>query len=502
MADSQAPGTQPRHHIVVPSRSDSLLRTMTEPVGGPLGKRTAPGRIDPGFFTIERVLVLMTAVSAIMAVMTKSHCRTAGWTTPDQQSTVCWSAFPNSFVDHKLGTMFPFLSQGSPFDHPVLAGWIAGITAWLTRGAGDGALRQLAFFDLNAALIAAAWIVTVVLVARTAGRRPWDAAIVAASPVLILTAYVSWDFWAAALVALAIYLFARGQTLWAGAVFGVAALAAPYVIFVVLALLLLGVRSGHTTKMLEMVAAAAIAWLLVLAPIMAANPPAFPDYLKNLLASEPSESSIYGGINLLAKRMGWPTLDVGASNAIATILLLVLVLGLIALALYTPRKPRVAQLMFVAAAGFMVVNKATEPWHAVWLVPLLALAMPRWRPVLAWQAAIITHFIALMLFRSKVLGNLSDQHAIDAPYFLMAALTADVATCVLIGLCIRDMFVPGFDVVRRGSGDDPQGGILLDSPGVPTRALIDVASPDVLPADVPADDHKDDAEKEREQPQQ
>lgn len=479
MADSQAPGTKPRHDIVVPSRSDSLLRTMTEPVGGPLGKRTAPGSTNPGFFTVERVLVLMTAVSAIIAVMTKSHCRTAGWTTPDQQSTVCWSAFPNSFVDDKLGTMVPYFSQGSPFDHPVLAGWIAGITAWLTRGSGDGALRQLAFFDLNAALIAVAWMVTVVLVARTAGRRVWDAALVAASPVLILTAYVSWDFWAAALVALAIYLFARRQTLWAGAVFGVAALAAPYVIFIVLALLLLGIRTGHTTKMLEMVAAAAIAWLLVLAPIMAVNPPAFPDYLKNLLASEPSESSIYGGMNLLAKRMGWPGLDVGATNALATILVVVLVFGLIALALYTPRKPRMAQLMFVAAAGFMVVNKSTEPWHAVWLVPLLALALPRWRPVLVWQAAIITHFIALMLFRSKVLGNLSDQHAIDAPYFLMAALTAGVATCALIGLCIRDMFVPGFDVVRRGAGDDPQGGVLLDPPAAATRALVAGARTDM-----------------------
>lgn len=494
MADSQAPGTKPRHHIVVPSRSDSLLRTMTEPVGGPLGRRTAPGSTNPGFFTVERVLVLMTAVSAIIAVMTKSHCRTAGWTTPDQQSTVCWSAFPNSFVDDKLGTMVPFFSQGSPFDHPVLAGWIAGITAWLTRSSGDGALRQLAFFDLNAALIAVVWMVTVVLVARTAGRRVWDAALVAASPVLILTAYVSWDFWAAALVALAIYLFARRQTLWAGAVFGVAALAAPYVIFVVLALLLLGIRTGHTTKMLEMVAAAAIAWLLVLAPIMAVNPPAFPDYLKNLLASEPSESSIYGGMNLLAKRMGWPGLDVGATNTLATILLVVLVFGLTALALYTPRKPRMAQLMFVAAAGFMVVNKSTEPWDAVWLVPLLALALPRWRPVLVWQAAIITHFIALMLFRSKVLGNLSDQHAIDAPYFLMAALAAGVATCALIGLCIRDMFVPGFDVVRRGAGGDPQGGVLLDPPAAATRALVTGARTDVSDAAETGSPEKDAAE--------
>ncbi len=462
MHHSQASGTQTRHPIVVPSRSDNMLRTWTEAVGGPLGTRTSPGQTNPGFFTVERVLVLMAAVSALIAVMTKSHCRTAGWTTPDQYSTVCFSVFPNAFVDDSVGTLLPFFSQGSPFEQPVLAGWIATITAWLTGSAGTGALRQLAFFDVNAALIAAAWITAVVLVARTSGRRVWDAAMVAASPVLILMAYVSWDFWAAALVSAGIYLFARKKTLSAGVFFGVAALAAPYPIFILMALVFLGIRTGHVAKMLELIAAAAIAWLLGLAPIMAINPPAFPDYLKNLISADATESSLYGGINLIAARMGWPTLEIGAINAMSGMLLILLVAGLLGLAIYTPRTPRVAQLVFIAAAGFMVLNKGTEPWHAVWLVPLIALAMPRWRPVLVWQAAIVTHFIALMLFRSKSLGNISNQHAIDTPFFLMAAVIGTVATCIMVGLVIRDMFVPAYDVVRRAGVADPQGGVLLE----------------------------------------
>lgn len=478
MQETQASGTSTRHPIVVPSRSDPLLRTMTEPVGGPLGKRAAPGSVNPGFFTVERVLVLMTAVSAIIAVMTKSHCRTSGWTTPDQQSTVCWSEFPNSFMDDKLGTLFPFFSQGSPFEHSMVAGWVAGITAALTSGSGDGALRQLAFFDLNAALIAVVWICTVIIVARTAGRRIWDAALVAASPLLMLVAYVSWDFWAAALVSLALYFFARRRTLWAGAVLGVASMAAPYPILVLLALVFLGLRARRVTKMLEMFAAALIAWLLVLAPVMVVNPSAFPDHVTNLLSAEPSDSSLYGGWNLVAERMGWPALDAATSNAVVAVLLGGLLLGIAALALYAPRRPRVAQLAFVAVAGFVVLGKNTEPWHAIWLLPLLALALPRWRPALLWQTAVIAHFIALMLFRSKVLGDISNQHAIDTPYFLLAAMTAGIATCVLIGLTVREMFDPGLDAVRRGSVEDPQGGDLLGPPADPQMSLIDeVASP-------------------------
>lgn len=460
MQESPPLGSSTPDPQVVPSRGDALLSTMTEPVGGPLGKRTAPGVIQPGFFTVERVLVLMTAVAALIAVLGKSHCRTSGWTTPDQYSTVCYSMFPNSFVNDNLSALFPFFSQGSPFGDSVLAGWIAGLTSWLTAASGDGAARQLAFFDVNAALIAVLWIITVVMVARTAGRRSWDGAIVATSPVFILMAYVSWDFWAVALVAMASYLFARSRVVATGAVLGVAATAAPYPVVILLALLFLGIRAGQVTKMLEMLAAALVAWLLVLAPVMLTNPSAYPNHLRALLAAEPSESSIYGGYNVVADRMGWVSMDVGVANALATVLLAVLIFGILTLAFYTPIRPRVGQLLFVAVAGFILLNKAAEPWHAMWLLPLVVLALPQWRPVLLWQAAVVAHFIALMLFRSKVLGDIVSQHAIDMPYFLMAAMVSALATCALVGVVIRDMYAREHDVVARGRVADPHAGVL------------------------------------------
>lgn len=461
----ERPAVRPtsRRTIVVPSRSDHLLATMTEPVGGPLGKRTAPGLTNPGFFTVERVLILMTAVAALLAVMAKSHCRTAGWSTPDQYSTGCFSQFPNALVDHQLGTLFPFLSQGSSFDGSVLTGWVAGVTAWFAGFAAEGRLRQLAFFDINAALLALLWILIVVIAARTAGRRKWDAAIVATSPLLILTAYVSWDLWAVALVSFALYLFARKKTLAAGALLGAAAMAAAYPIAILLTLLVLGVRARRITPMLELLAAALVAWLVLLVPVMLLNPPAFPDYLHKLLAAEPSNSSLYGGYNLVAERMGWALMDVPVANALMVVLLAVLAFGVVTLAMYAPRQPRVGQLLFVSVAAFMLLSKGTEPWHAIWLLPLVALAMPRWRPLLLWQAAAIVHFIAWLLFQSKVLGNIENQHVIDMPYFLMAAIISAAATIVMIGLVVRDIYNPQYDVVARGGMDDPHAGVLAGS---------------------------------------
>ncbi len=463
MQETPPSGSSTPQPLIVPSRSDPLLSAMTEVVGGPLGRRTAPGVVKPGFFTVERVLVLMTAAAALLAVVLKGHCRTAGWATPDQYSTVCYSVFPNAFLDGQLEKLVPFFSQGSPFDGPVLAGWVAGAAAWLTSAAGGGPVRQLAFFDVNAALIALLWILTVVVAARTAGRRSWDAAIIAASPVLILTAYVSWDFWAVAPVALALYFFARGRAVASGAALGVAAMAAPYPVVILLALLFLGIRAGALTKMLELLAAALVSWLLVLAPVMLFNPPAFADHVKQMMAAEPTESSIYGGYNLVAQRLGLDEMHVGTVNALSAVLLVVLVLGIMALAFYAPHPPRVGQLLFVAVAGYVVLSKDTEPWHAMWLVPLAALALPKWRPVLLWQAAVVAHFIALMLFRSKVLGNLGNQHAIDMPYFLLAAMISMLATCALAAMVVRDIYAPEHDVVARG-GQDPQGGVLDPAP--------------------------------------
>ncbi|MFC8303546.1 glycosyltransferase family 87 protein [Specibacter sp. NPDC057265] len=472
MQDSHVPGTPPRQPLVVPSRSDALLRRLTEPAGGPMGRRTAPGRTDPGFFTVERVLVIMTAFAALLAVMAKGHCRTTGWNTPDQQSTVCWSMFPNAYVEHRLDVVFPFFGQGSNFDQSVVAGSVAGATAWLTRSSGEGALRQLAFFDLNAALIAVLWIAVVILLARSAGRRPWDAAIVAVSPVLILTAFASWEMWAVALAVLGLYLFVRMRTLWAGVFFGLSALASPFGAVVLVALLFLGFRTGRATRMLEMLAAAILAWVLALAPLMARNPPAFPLYIRGLFAAEASDSSLYGGWNLVAGRMALPLLGPAAATAVAVVLVLAVLAGVACLALYTPRTPRVAQLVFLAVAGCQLVGKDAQPWHAVWLVPLVALALPRWRPVLLWQVALVAHFIALMLFQSKVLGGISNQHAIDTPYFVISALVAGCATGALMVLVIRDMFAPAHDVMRRGGVEDPQAGALQGPPSDPRHALV------------------------------
>lgn len=412
----------------------------------------------------------MTAASAFIALALKTHCRQLGWTTPDQYSTACYSEFPNAFTNKNLGELFPYLSKGASFDHGPIQGWAAGFATWLTSSSGDGALRRLAFFDVNAFFIAAVWIFTVIIVARTAGRRPWDAAIIAASPLLLLTAFISWDFWAAGLVALGIFLFSRKKALWAGFVLGIAVMAAPYALMVLLAVLVLGIRSRKATAALEVVAAAVVGFAVVLVPVMTNNPSGWGSYLKGMLEKSPTESSLFGAWNALAGTVNAPVLGIGTINILTAFLLAIVVLGVLTLGLYSPEKPRLAQLAAVGVAGFLLVSKFSEPWQAVWLLPLLALALPRWRPLLLWQAAMITSVISLLLYRSKVLGKINAQHAIDAPFFALAVIISLAATAAIIGLLVRDVLHAKFDAVRRGGIEDPQAGIFAESAEVATGA--------------------------------
>ncbi len=440
---------------------------MTEVLGGPLGHRTAPGIVRPGFFTVERVLLIMVLVSGVVAVLFKFHCRQAGWSTPDQYSTTCWSEIPNTFKDEGLAAFFPYSGSATGFDYPPLTGFIAGITAWLTGAAGQGAPRQLAYFDINATLIVVVWMVAIIATARSVRRRPWDAAIIAASPVLLFTALTSWDVWAAALVAVGLLLFARRRTFAAGAVLGLAASVQPYALLVLLAILLLAVRAGRVLPFVETLGAAVVGWLVVNLPVMVLNPVGWAGYWDDGLGNQATTSSIYGAYNLLAARLGLRTLGPGGADVAQLVFFLVAVVGVVWLVFAAPRQPRLGQLAFLLVAAYFLMDKHAAPQHVVWLLPLLALARPRWTMALLWQAAEILQFLALLLFLGRQLGDGNAQHAIDMPYFVLAVALHVLATLAVMGLVVRDVLRPAYDVVRRAGADDPLAGVLESAPEAP-----------------------------------
>ncbi len=446
---------------MVPSRSDTWLRRFTELIGGPLGRRTGPGIVDPGFFTIERVLVIMTTIAAVVAILAKTPCRAAGWTAPEMYYRACYSDWPVLFHSRDMGEgFFPYFSGG--FEYPVLLGMIAGITAWLVPETGEAA-GALIYFDINALLIVGAWIVTVLATSRMSARRPWDAAMVAVAPGIILAGTINWDLWAVMLASLAMLAFARNQVLLAGVLIGLGTATKLYPVLLLGAILVLAVRTGKYRPFLATLGAAAGAWLAVNLPVALINFEAWTYFFTFSNDRAAGYSSGWFAYNLLAKQVGLPTMDAGAVNAAALGLFALACIAIAVAGLAAPRRPRMAQLVFLIVAAFILTNKVYSPQFVVWLIPLVALAYPRWRDFLLWQFVEVLHWWATWLYLAKTTGGGDSQQNIDEAYYVMAVVAHMAALLYIMARVLHHMWYPEEDPVRTRGVDDPQGGPFADA---------------------------------------
>jgi uncharacterized membrane protein len=459
MQETKPPEHRKRARLVIPSRSDQLLRNFTELIGGPMGHRSAPGIVSPGFFTVERVLILLTVLAALTGILLKSYCRGNGWETPGQFYATCYSDFPELFRNRGLGAgAFPFITQGTFFEYPVLMGFIAGATALLVPGEGVTNERILAYFDVNATLIAAVWIVTVLATARMTARRPWDAAMVALAPGIVLAGTINWDMWAVGLLALGMYFFSRNRLVLAGVFIGLGTATKLYPLLILGALLLLALRTGRIRAFLVTAAAAAAAWLAVNLPVAALDPAGW-KYFYQFTEDRPAGySSPWFAYNLVAGRLGWLPLQADAINTAALNLFVLACILIGVLALAAPRRPRLAQLAFLIVAAFILTNKVYSPQFVIWLVPLLALARPRWRDFLIWQTFEGLHWAAVWMYLGQVTSGGPTQHNIDMPYYVLAVVFHMLATAYLMARVVADIWDPRHDVIRRYGMDDPHGG--------------------------------------------
>jgi hypothetical protein len=475
MQETKPPARPQRARLVVPSRSDLLLKNFTELIGGPMGARSAPGIVSPGVFTVERVLIILTVLAALCALVIKGYCRVNGWQTPGQFYSTCYSDFPDLFRNRSLGEdPFAFLSPGHLFEYPVLTGFIAAVTAWLIPGQGVTDSRTLGYFDVNDALIAALWIVAVLATARLSQRRPWDAAMVALAPGIVLAGTVSWDLWAVGLLAVGMLCFARERLVLAGVLIGLAAAAKPYAALVLAAVFLLSLRTGRLRAFFLTAGTAAAAWVTVNIPVALANPAGWAYSLGFPVSREAGYGSAWFAYNLVARRLRWPVLDPGAVNVLALALFLLACAAVAYIALTAPRRPRLAQLAFLLVGALILTNKVYSPQFVLWLIPLVALARPRWRDFLVWQGIEGLYWAAVWMYLAQVSSQGPTQHNIDMPYYVLAVAAHMLVTAYLMGRVVWDIYDPNYDPVRRHHLDDPHGGPFN---GLPDRLRLNPLNP-------------------------
>ncbi len=487
-----------------PSREDVVAAGAATALGGAPGRHS---RLDGRrFWTPVRWLVLLTLVTSLLGWWQKSPCRVNAWQDQYQYTRGCYTdVFALYFSERLDQGRTPYLEH--PVEYPVVIGGVMQVAATAVSGL-PAEERPRHFYDVTWALLTACALVAVVTTARLAGpRRPWDAAMFAVAPLLLLHGSTNWDLVAMALAGLGLVRWARGQPLAAGVLLGAATATKLYPVLFVVPLLALCSRAGRLRAGLVTAAATVLTPVLLSMPVYLTSP-SFADVagVQTQVAGSPLQRLGAEGLSALAPEhetvasdgtpvtavnaayrffdlntsrpadwdslwfvlqsaRGGVPLDSGAPPRLLNLLVAVSFLsalgGLVWLALRAPRRPRLMPMLFLTVLAFLLTNKVWSPQFSLWLVPLALLARPRWGPFLAWQAA---EALVLLTRFGFFVANGAPGRGLGVWWFLDAVLLRDLLLLLFAFFVVRDVLRPELDVVRADGVDDPAGGVLDGAP--------------------------------------
>ena len=474
---------------VIPTWTDPTVRRASEVIGGPLGRHAVVGRAV--WLTPLRVCLLMAILILIFGWLFKSACiqqgpNGAGGVTLDQSGqrpwiTGCYNDVVPLYGSHKLDTQaLPYKTSWTDSDgtvhymeYPVITGYFMWAVSELAKFYGKFAgnvglpvpLDVAAYFTIGAIILGMFYLWAVAATARIARRRVWDVAIMCLSPLLIVHAFTNWDLLAIGMTAGAMVAWARGRPVLAGALIGLGAATKLYPVLLLGPILLLAVRSGRFNGFVRATVSAAVVWLVLNVPIMVLYPAGWYEFIK-LNSQRPAEYDSWYAIYTTLSGSHVFDNAVGADSPTLLNVLSLVLFGLSCLAiawfaLSAQRRPRLAQLIFLVVAAFLLTNKVWSPQYSLWLLPLVALALPRWRPVLAWQFSEVVVWMLLMLSFAGV-----DNKGLSIYPFIGAAILRDILLLVLVVRVVREVQRPADDLIRMAGDDDPSGGVFENAPDV------------------------------------
>jgi uncharacterized membrane protein len=462
-----------------------VVRGFAELIGGPLGEHAARrdiagagGGVGTGggvgrFWTAARVVLALCCLTLAFHWVQKSPCQDGAWSNFKQYKQFCYTDVLALYYAENLHQgAVPYLDH--PVEYPVLTGAFMGLLGLPVHAYGvshPGFNQGQAFYNVNALVLGALAVATCATILALRRRRPWDAALFALSPALLVTATVNWDLLAIALAAFGIYAWAKRHPALAGVLLGLGMAAKLWPGFLFVPLFFLCLRGRRFWDWLIAAIAGVATWVAVNLPVVLANPENWRRFFQlNSDRGVDWGTFWYIGEHFphLNGQYGLPffrTLgqDIPGLNRLTYVLIFVSWLGIGALILLAKRRPRFAQVAFLTVAVFLIFNKVWSQQFVLWLLPLAVLARPRWGAFLAWQAAEIGYFLA---FYGELLGA-EGRPVFPEGTFVFAALLRLVAVAVLCGFVVRDILRPEQDAVRETYADDPDGGVLDGAPDAP-----------------------------------
>lgn len=492
-----------------PSRNDVLGAALANAIGGPVGRHALIGRTR--IMTPVRVMFLLALVFLALGWSTKAAClqstgtgtgeqRVANWDNQRAYYELCYSDTVPLYGAELLSQgKFPYKSSwietdgsGTPqirydgqiavryMEYPVLTGvyqyasmrFAKAYTAMSKILPVPVVAEVVMFFNFAAFGLALAWLFTVWATAGLAGRRIWDGALVAASPLLIFQIFTNFDALATAFAMGGLWAWARRKPALAGVLIGLGAAAKLYPLLFLGPLLVLGIRSGRLRDAGRTTLITVATWLAVNLPIMVLYPRGWSEFFRLNTRRGDDMDSLF---NVVKSFTGWRGFDPKLGfwepptvlNSVVATLLVLSCAAIAYIALTAPQRPRLAQLAFLVIAAFLLTNKVWSPQFSLWLVPLAVLAVPHRRVLLAWMTIDALVWVPRMYY---LYGN--PNRSLPLQWFTTTVLLRDIAVMGLCALVIRQIYRPTEDLVRwQGRVDDPAGGCYDLAPDNPPAWL-------------------------------
>lgn len=478
-----------------PSRSDGFVRGLSQAIGGPIGEHAISfdrpaGRPGTRFWAAGRIVLALTCLVLALHWIQKSPCQDGAWQNNVQYTRFCYTDVLALYYAEGLNEgKVPY--RDHPVEYPVLTGYFMGALGLPVHSLGESRPEMnqgMWFYNLNMLVLGALAVATVATILSVRQRRPWDAALFALSPALLVTATVNWDLLAIGLAAFGLHAWARSRPLLAGVLLGLGGAAKLWPLFILGPILILAFRAQRLRAAFTAIGAAIVA-------LVAVNLPVAVPYRENWdrFFELNSERAIdWGTFWYIGRYLDgkWNFFGSGdgpfqsLSNNISTLNYLsyalfgLACLAIAALALRAPRRPRLAQLAFLVVAAFLIFSKVWSQQFVLWLLPLVVLARPRWGAFLAWQIAEVCYFVA---FYGELLGA-GGKPVFPEGVFVLAATLRLTTVAVLCGLVVREILRPELDPVRATYADDPDGGVLDGAPDAPWIPGRTTSTPATNPA--------------------
>ncbi|MET0839611.1 MAG: glycosyltransferase 87 family protein, partial [Marmoricola sp.] len=238
--------------VVAPTREDPFARSMSEVVGGPVGRHGRPHR----WWSPVRVLLALFSVVFVLSLVHHVPCMETNWASDQARyAKGCYSDIPYLYTGRGFAEgQWPYADSEGRFEvmeYPVgisyLAFAAAGITRLFPSGPPDAQREAVdssllwslpgmadevnSYFLWTALLLFVFGLIATWFMAGAHRGRPWDALPFVLSPCLLVSGPVNWDLMAVAMVAGALWAWARGRPLLAGVLIGLGAATKLYPLF-------------------------------------------------------------------------------------------------------------------------------------------------------------------------------------------------------------------------------------------------------------------------------